>query len=56
MLQQSLTILLDWCRQNNVWIDPRLSLRYDSAGSLGVFSTALILNSATGAEKRNRLR
>ncbi|EDR00548.1 uncharacterized protein LACBIDRAFT_313279 [Laccaria bicolor S238N-H82] len=35
----SISLLLEWCANNSVSIDPRLRIDFDEHGGLGVFST-----------------
>lgn len=56
-VQESITVFLDWCRQRNFWIDPRLVLwpgapnqPWNDDQGIGVFSTESILRSSEGVK------
>lgn len=50
MRSSQIPLLLEWCEQNEIWIDPSLQLHDDTHTGIGVFTSDVIQNRATGVE------
>jgi hypothetical protein len=37
-----LNVFLQWCSDNDIWVDPRLRIRCDSVGGIAVYSSQAI--------------
>ena len=48
MQSHQIAALLEWCGQNEIWVDPRIRLHHDIQTGIGVFASDVIQNSSTG--------
>lgn len=47
-----LSVFLEWCGQNGIWIDPRIELRDDESAGVGVFAVTSLDTASTGVGPR----